>query len=125
MPTTTSRRGWPPVTTTVDRAEINRRNAAQSTGPKTPGGRERSRFNAVKHGLRAKTLVLPGEDPVAYQARLDAWTADLAPTDDVEQFLVGRAVQLSWQLQRADRAIADRDADADARTAQQAEEVAA
>ena len=44
--------------TSSKRAEANRRNAAQSTGPKTPGGRERSRFNAVKHGLRAKTLVL-------------------------------------------------------------------
>ena len=32
-----------------------------------------SRFNAVKHGLTAKTPVLPGEDPAALQAKIDAY----------------------------------------------------
>ena len=31
------------MTTTIDRAEINRRNAQKSTGPRTPEGKERSR----------------------------------------------------------------------------------
>jgi hypothetical protein len=92
------------TSTATDRAEINRRNAQKSTGPKTPEGKSRSRFNAVKHGMSAKTLVLPGEDPEALQQRIEAWTADLAPRNDVEQYLVDRAVQVSWQLDRADRA---------------------
>ena len=33
----------------------------------------RSRFNAVKHGLTAKTAVLPGEDPAELQAMIDAY----------------------------------------------------
>jgi hypothetical protein len=98
--------------TSSRRAEANRRNAQKSTGPRTAAGKERARFNAVKHGMRAKTIVLPGEDTEVYQARLDAWTIDLKPGDDVERFLVGRAVQLSWQLERADRALAARAADA-------------
>ena len=88
------------------RAEANRSNAQKSTGPRSVLGKERARLNAFKHGMRARTLVLPGEDPDAFHARLDRWTADLQPTDDVERFLVNRAVQLSWQLERADRAIA-------------------
>jgi hypothetical protein len=91
------------TSTTTDRAEINRRNAQKSTGPRTAEGKDRSRFNAVKHGLNAKTLVLPGEDADALQRRSEAWTADLAPRNDVEQYLVDRAVQVSWQLDRADR----------------------
>jgi hypothetical protein len=90
--------------TATDRAEINRRNAQKSTGPRTPEGKDRSRFNAVKHGMTAKTLVLPGEDVEALQVRIDAWTADLQPRNDVEQHLVEQAVHTSWQLDRADRA---------------------
>jgi hypothetical protein len=36
----------------LTRAEINRRNAAGSTGPRSAAGKERVRFNAVKHSLR-------------------------------------------------------------------------
>ncbi len=97
---------------TSERAEVNRRNAQRSCGPKSAAGKERSRFNAIKHGMRARQPVLPGEDALARQARLDAWTAQLEPRDDVERFLVGRAVNLSWQLERAERARAARLADA-------------
>ena len=54
--------------------------------------------------MTAKTLVLPGEDPEALQHRLDGWTESLKPQNDLEQYLVERAVRVSWQLDRADRA---------------------
>jgi hypothetical protein len=63
--------------TKPDRAEINRRNAARSTGPRTPEGKSRSRLNALKHGLTARTLVLPGEDPEAFRGRLEAFVCVL------------------------------------------------
>ena len=86
------------------RAEINRRNAQRSTGPKSQAGKERSRFNALKHGCRARLPILPGEDPDAYQDRLDAWIDKFQPRDAVETYMVERAVHASWQLDRADRA---------------------
>jgi hypothetical protein len=103
MPTTTSR-GRPTVTTPIDRAEINRRNSKRSTGPRTPEGRARSRFNAVKHGCRARLPILPGEDPQVYQDRLETWVDRFGPRDAVEHYLVERAVDVSWQLDRANRA---------------------
>jgi hypothetical protein len=111
------------------RAEISRQNSRRSTGPRRPESKEKVKFNALKHGLRAKTMVLPGEDKAAYQARLDAWTAELQPQGEAERLLVARAVHASWQLERVDRARAarrdaDRYADAD-RLAAQAEEVVA
>ena len=94
--------------TSSKRAEANRRNAARSTGPRSAIGKDRSRFNAVKHGMAAKLPVLPGEDADAFRAHRDAWTAELRPRGQVERQLVDRAVHVSWQLQRVDRAQAAR-----------------
>jgi hypothetical protein len=60
-------------------------------------------MNALKHGLHARTIVLPGEDAAAYQARLDTWRAEVKPRDALEESLLEQAVGLSWQLDRADR----------------------
>ena len=57
--------------TVLTRAEINRRNAQQSTGPRSATSKQKVKFNALKHGLRAKTLVLPGECEAGYRARLE------------------------------------------------------
>jgi hypothetical protein len=86
-----------------NRAESNRHNARKSTGPRTSDGKARSRLNAVKHGMTAKTLVLPGEDPERLQSRLETWTDQLQPQNDVEQFLLEQAVHSSWKLERAER----------------------
>jgi hypothetical protein len=94
--------------TAADRAAISRQNGQKSHGPKSPEGKARSRFNALKHGLKAKTLVLPGEDAEEYRGRLEAWMADFQPQNDVEQTLLERAVTLTWQLDRAARAEAAR-----------------
>src|SRR5262249_36444199 len=71
-------------------------------------GRARSCLNAVKHGLTAKTPVLPGEDPDAFRHRLEAWAEALGPADVVEQFLVEQAATASWKIERADRVEAPR-----------------
>jgi hypothetical protein len=84
--------------------EANRRNAARSTGPRTEVGRQRAKLNAVKHGMRAATLVLLDEDPQVLEDRRNAWRACLLPGDDVEQRLVEDAVVSTWQQDRARRA---------------------
>ncbi|MBV8906442.1 MAG: hypothetical protein JOZ22_22610, partial [Acidobacteriia bacterium] len=42
--------------------EANRRNAQKNTGPRRPEGKAAVRFNNLRHGLRAKTIFLPGEN---------------------------------------------------------------
>ncbi len=43
-------------------ARANRRNAQKSTGPRTPEGKAKSRFNALKYGIHADQIVLPTEN---------------------------------------------------------------
>jgi hypothetical protein len=52
----------------IQRLEANRRNALRSTGPKTEHGKQRSRVNAVRHGLTAETVVGGLEDAEDYKA---------------------------------------------------------
>jgi hypothetical protein len=84
--------------------EANRRNAHKSTGPWTEDGKNRSKMNALKHGCRAETLVLPEEDPQELEARRAAWTASLGPPCELEQRAVDDAVVYSWRQDRARRA---------------------
>src|SRR5262245_29184085 len=92
------------TTTAAERAEISRRNGAKSKGPRSAEGKERSKFNALKHGMTAKTLILPGEDAGVYQARLGDWLTALEPANDAQESLVENAVGLTWLLDRAHRA---------------------
>lgn len=81
--------------------EANRRNALNSTGPTTPEGKERSRRNAVRHGLTAETVIAALEDADDYQAFEAAVTADYDAELAVERELVLRLASVLWRLRRA------------------------
>jgi hypothetical protein len=88
-------------------AEANRRNALQSTGPKTDQGIEASRFNALRHGLRSLQTVVPGEDPEAWEAHRVAVVEDLKPEGAVELALAEQIAAKLWRLGRVIRHEAD------------------
>lgn len=84
--------------------EANRRNAQASTGPRTEAGKEASRGNALKHGMRAEVFeVLPNEDPAEFAARVAAWERDLNPVGEAEAHLARRAAAIVWKLDRLER----------------------
>jgi hypothetical protein len=81
----------------------NRRNASKSTGPKTKQGKQRSRGNALRHGLTAETVVRTLEDARDYKAFEEAVAADFDAPSAVERELVLRLAGLLWRLRRATR----------------------
>jgi hypothetical protein len=57
---------------TQKQIDANRSNALRSTSPKTPAGKTISSRNTLKHGLRARAALLPGEDKQAFQRLFNA-----------------------------------------------------
>ena len=80
--------------------EANRRNALKSTGPTTPEGKERSRCNALRHGLTAETVISALEDAKDYQAFEAAVTSDYDAETAVERELVLRLASVLWRLRQ-------------------------
>ncbi len=91
------------MTCSPARFAANRRNAALSTGPRTPEGKARSRANARKHGLTGDGVALPIEDAAEVERRFDGFAAELRPTGEVGAFLVRRAALFSVRLDRCAR----------------------
>ena len=83
--------------------EANRLNAQHSTGPSTPEGRAAVRLNGLKHGLCAETIVVPGEDPAAFEAMLEAYRAEYQPATPSAEFLVRQVAMADWRLLRLHR----------------------
>ena len=81
--------------------EANKRNAVKSTGPITESGKQRSRRNAVRHGLTAETVISLLEDAEDYKAFELSVTADFDARTAVERELVLRLAGLLWRLRRA------------------------
>jgi hypothetical protein len=79
----------------------NRHNASKSTGPTSEEGKQRSRCNAVRHGLTAETVIGALEDARDYRAFEAAITADYDAQSAVERELVLRLASLLWRLRRA------------------------
>ena len=89
--------------TTKKQLQANRNNAKLSTGPKTDEGKRICAQNALKHGLRSRHPVIPGEDPVEYQHKLDQLRADIKPMNALEDDLVEQIADTSWRLKRLSR----------------------
>ena len=65
-------------------------------------GKARSSRNALTHGLTAKVhLLQPGEDEPAFQGLATRLFAELAPTGEVDGFLVANLAAAMWRTGRA------------------------
>jgi hypothetical protein len=80
-----------------------RANGSKSHGPKTAAGKEVSSLNALKHGLAARTVILPNEPSSDYDALLSGYIGDLHPAGPVQTDLVVEMVNARWRQNRACR----------------------
>ena len=85
----------------------NRANAQHSTGPRSAEGKSVSRFNALKHGVDAASMTLPGEDPAAYQALADGYDEIYQTETVMHRFLIDSMIRADWHKQRLQRLEAD------------------
>ena len=78
----------------------NRRNAKKSTGPKSAPGKQVVRMNALKHGLQAEHVVIPGEDPEEFETVFRGLQEAWQPVRAREDLLLEEIVDGRWQLRR-------------------------
>jgi hypothetical protein len=82
---------------------INRSNAQHSTGPRSVEGKAVSRFNAMKHGLDAASLVIPGEDPAELAQLAEDFHHEYSPQGPIETELVEILIRSTWLRHRCVR----------------------
>ena len=72
-------------------------------GPKTPGGRAAVRHNALSHGLRSQSPIIPGESQEEWEQHLAGVIESLQPVGHLEeQFatLIALGLWRRWRIER-------------------------
>ncbi len=85
----------------------NRANAQKSTGPRSVEGKSASRFNALKHGIDAASIVIPGEDSANYDALVTQYQQEYRPQSASESFHVDTMIRADWHKRRLENVEAD------------------
>ncbi|MGA8566541.1 MAG: hypothetical protein WB580_02000 [Candidatus Binataceae bacterium] len=80
--------------------KANRKNAQRSTGPRTGAGKARVAFNALRHGLTAKCVLVRDEGAEEFESFRLGLLCDLSPNGKIEQALAEKIVAKLWRLRR-------------------------
>lgn len=91
------------MTVSNKQLEANRRNARKG-GVKTPEGKAVVKYNALKHGLLAKEVVIDtgegAEEPEEFSTLLDDLKTQFNPVGTLEEMLVEKIAVAYWRLRR-------------------------
>lgn len=72
----------------------------KSTGPRTIAGKERSKLNAVTHGIFSSAIVLKNESQSEYDCLLHELRDAVQPIGMLEDILVENLATLTWRRRR-------------------------
>jgi hypothetical protein len=81
-------------------ASSNQAARRKATGARTGQGEKRGRFNALKHGLLSKFVLLHGESKDDYRSLSIGLQDDFLPQGQWESILVDNLTVLLWRLRR-------------------------
>ncbi|HYA35835.1 MAG TPA: hypothetical protein VEF03_09450 [Candidatus Binataceae bacterium] len=91
-------------TVTSKTLAANRANARLSTGPRTAEGKERSRLNAIRHGVLSEVAVsadLEGDEArEEFDRLLEEMIRDLKPLGAMEELTLQKIAVYTWRLRR-------------------------
>jgi len=87
----------------MTKAEANRKNALNSTGPKTARGKSYSRSNALKRGFYSKELLVSDADTPEFQEMRASLKAQLKPDTALQWLAFDYFVFCSWHGKLAAR----------------------
>jgi hypothetical protein len=92
------------MTVSREQLEANKKNAKKG-GVKTEEGKAIVKYNALRHGLLAKEVVITigegAENPQEFNALLEDLKTQLAPAGTLEEMLVEKVAVAYWRLRRA------------------------
>jgi len=77
-----------------------KRATRRGTGPRTSVGKERSRRNALKHGIFSSVVLLRDESEAELNSILDGLREDYRPEGELEVSLVDKLASLMWRQRR-------------------------
>jgi hypothetical protein len=85
---------------TANCKRVSRMASRNGVGPRTRIGKERSKYNALKHGVFAKVLLLTEEPRSEFETLLRSLQHDLRPEGTLQQILVEKLAALLWRSRR-------------------------
>jgi hypothetical protein len=83
--------------------DANKQNASKSTGPKTIAGKTVASKNAIRHGLTAQQILVPGESADEFDKLVHRLIKECEPVGELELKLVERITVCLWRQSRVYR----------------------
>src|SRR6266481_2723488 len=87
-----------PKSATLER--IDQSSIHKSTGPRSAQGKQRSKYNALKHGIYSKAPLLKDESRARFQSLLHELQGYHQPEGSTEELLVEKIAILTWRHRR-------------------------
>ncbi len=86
--------------TLVDSKPDSSKPTSKATGPRTSKGKEKTKHNALKHGIFCSVALLKSESPSEFNSLLNGLHDSLQPEGALEEILVEKLAVLSWRYRR-------------------------